>query len=264
MSRSSRPAIILAALCVGLLVRAGPSCAAGGDDERFFELRVRPTLAENCFKCHGPEKQKSSLRLDSRAAMLAGGDAGPAIVPGKPEESLLVTAIRHDDDGLKMPPSKKLPPEKIADLTRWIAMGAPWPGADTTATAAPAPNRGEFQIKERDRAHWAFQPVRRPPVPEVNDRAWVANPIDAFLLAHLASQGLRPNPPAAKHELVRRAYYDLTGLPPSPEEVDAFVNNTSPDAYEALVDRLLASPHYGERWARHWLDLVRFAETNSY
>jgi hypothetical protein len=141
-------------------------------------------------------------------------------------------------------------------------MGAPWPGADRTAPKAT--RRGEFRITARDRAHWAFQRVKRPPVPAVKDRAWVANPVDAFVLARLEAKDLRPNPPASKRALIRRLYYDLTGLPPTPGEVEAFVADGSPDAYEALVERLLASPHYGEKWGRHWLDLVRFAETNSY
>ncbi|MBX6312891.1 MAG: DUF1553 domain-containing protein [Isosphaeraceae bacterium] len=264
MPRSDRVIALLVALCAGLVAWPGPAHSAEPAPEqvRFFETRVRPVLAEHCHKCHGPDKQKSGLRLDSRASALAGGDSGPAVVPGQPEESLLVVAIRHEDDALKMPPSKKLAAEQIADLTRWIAMGAPWPGGEE---AAPAPTRrGEFQISDQDRAHWAFQPVRRPPVPAVKDQAWMSNPIDAFILAGLEAKGLRPNPPAARHELIRRAYYDLIGLPPTPEEVAAFVADKSPNAYEALIDRLLASPRYGEKWGRHWLDLVRFAETNSY
>jgi hypothetical protein len=243
-------------------------CAAAEDKAKpspeavaFFESKVRPVLAESCFQCHGPKKQRGGLRLDSRAAALAGGDQGPALVPGQPDKGLLLKAVRHEDD-LKMPPTKKLPREQVAALTRWVQMGAPWPGADTAAPAAPA--RAGFQISDKDRAHWAFQPVRRPAVPAVKDRAWGRNPIDAFILAGLEAKGLRPNPPAGRRELIRRAYYDLTGLPPTPAEVEAFVADPRPDAYERLVDRLLASPHYGEKWGRHWLDLVRFAETNSY
>jgi hypothetical protein len=227
----------------------------------FFETRVRPVLIDNCFKCHAEAKQRGGLRVDSRAALLIGGDQGTALVPGKPEVSLLVKAIRHEDEQLKMPPAKKLAKEQVADLTRWIQLGAPWPDGDKTA-AAPA--KREFQITERDRAHWAFQPVRRPALPVLKDPARSANPIDAFLLARLEAKGLQMNPPASKRELIRRVYYDLTGLPPTPEEVEAFAADPSPHAYEALVDRLLDSPHYGEKWGRHWLDLVRFAETNSY
>jgi mono/diheme cytochrome c family protein len=225
--------------------------AAEVDGARFFEDRVRPVLAENCFRCHGETKQKGGLRLDSRQAMLVGGTQGPAIVPRQPQQSLLVKAIRQEDEQVKkMPPTKKLAPPQIADLIQWIRAGAPWPELDKTAAGA--------------KPHWAFQPLRQPGVPTVRDPAWVANPIDAFILAKLEAAGLGPNPPAARHELIRRVVYDLTGLPPSPQEVDAFVADTSPRAYEDLIDRLLGSPRYGEKWGRHWLDLVRFAETNSY
>jgi hypothetical protein len=227
---------------------------------RFFESRIRPVLVDNCFKCHADKKQRGGLRIDSRAALLTGGDQGPALVPGKPDESLLLKAIRHEDE-LKMPPTKKLAKEQIADLTQWVRMGAPWPSSDAPA---PAPGKREFQISERDRAHWAFQPIKRPTLPIVKNQQWVRNPIDAFILAKLESRRFAPNPPAAKRELFRRVFYDVTGLPPALREVEQFVADASPDAYEKLVDRLLASPRYGEKWGRHWLDLVRFAETNSY
>jgi hypothetical protein len=225
---------------------------------------VRPTLVENCFKCHGPDKQKAHLRLDSRAAMINGGDSGPAVVPGNLEESLLVTAIRHTDEFLKMPPAQKLDASRITALEKWVEMGAPWPESATNAAAAPLPRQGEFQITENDRAHWAFQPIVAPPLPAVRHQGWSVNPIDVFLRAGLEARGIEPNPPATKQQLIRRATFDLTGLPPTPQEVEAFVNDPSPMAYESLVDRLLGSPRYGEKWGRHWLDLVRFAETNSY
>jgi cytochrome c553 len=228
----------------------------------FFESKVRPVLVEHCFRCHGTAKQKGGLRLDSRAAILTGGDRGPVVVPGAPEKSRLIQAVRYDDPDLKMPPSKKLDVQQVANLSRWVKLGAPWSGAEK-AIAAP-PRRGAMQITEKDRAHWAFQPVQRPAVPAVKDQAWVANPVDAFILSRLEAKRLRPNSPSAKRELIRRLYYDLTGLPPTPQEVEAFLADCSPQAYEALVERLLASPHYGEKWGRHWLDLVRFAETNSY
>jgi hypothetical protein len=229
---------------------------------QFFESKIRPILAENCWKCHGDKKQKGSLRLDSRSALVTGGDSGPAIVPRYPEKSLLIKAISHTDDELKMPPSGKLAKEQIADLTMWIQSGAPWPGADKESTTPV--RKGEFQITDKDRQHWAFQPVKRPPLPAIKNKGWVSNPVDAFVLARLEEKGLEPSPPATKRELARRLWYDLTGLPPTPAEMDRFLADTSPTAYEDLVDRLLASPHYGERWARHWLDLVRYAETNSY
>jgi hypothetical protein len=255
----------MAVRAIGVLAALLPAAAVPGAEPsaevvRFFESRVRPVLADNCFKCHADKKQRGGLRVDSRAALMTGGDRGAAMVPGKPDESLLLKAVRHEDE-LKMPPSKKLTKEQIADLTRWVRMGAPWPAADS---GVAAPSRREFHISERDRAHWAFQPVKRPAIPAVKDREWVRNPIDAFILTKLEAKGFRPNPPAAKRELIRRVYYDLTGLPPTPREVEEFVANSSPRAYENLIDRLLASPRYGEKWGRHWLDLVRFAETNSY
>src|SRR5262249_21697636 len=209
---------------------------------------------------HGEKKQRGGLRLDSRASILEGGDQGPAIVPGKPDDSLLIKAVNHSD--LKMPPSKKLASVQIADLTHWVKLGAPWPSADKAAGSST--NRGELVVTDKDRAFWSFQPVHRPAVPTLKDNAWVANPVDAFILAKLEAKGLQPNPPASKRELIRRVTYDLTGLPPTPEEVEAFVADQSPQAYEKLVDSLLASQRYGEKWGRHWLDLVRFAETNSY
>jgi hypothetical protein len=228
---------------------------------QFFETKIRPILADNCWKCHGEQKHKGDLRLDARSTALTGGDSGPAIVPGHPEKSLLVKAISYTDTELKMPPTGKLTREQIADLTQWIQMGAPWPGTDK---GGPAIRRGEFTISDKDREHWSFQPVKRPPLPTVKNARWSANPIDAFILAKLEEKGLAPSAPAAKRELARRLYYDLTGLPPTPAEMTAFLEDASPTAYEDLVDRLLNSPRYGEKWARHWLDLVRYAETNSY
>ncbi|MFO0954585.1 MAG: PSD1 and planctomycete cytochrome C domain-containing protein [Isosphaeraceae bacterium] len=272
LSATLAAAALLAGLEVSGLAADAGAKAPSAEDARFFETKIRPVLAEHCIKCHGPEKQKSHLRLDTRAAALAGGDQGPAVVPGKASESPLVTAVTHEDDALKMPPSRKLPPAVVADLKRWVEIGAPWPGPGgeekpaATASAEPAggTRRGAFQIRDTDRAHWAFQPVKRPAVPAASLPGWGGNPIDAFILQGLAAKGLTPNPPAAKHELIRRVTFDLTGLPPTPAEVEAFVADDSPLAYERLVDRLLDSPRYGEKWARHWLDLVRFAETNSY
>jgi mono/diheme cytochrome c family protein len=250
---------------VACLLAAGSSASAQDKKPtqaaiQFFETKVRPVLAQHCFECHGEKRERGGLRLDSLAAILEGGEKGPVIVPGHPEKSLLVKAINYDGK-LKMPPKdKKLSRDQIDALTQWIKMGAPWPGSEKPATA----KKGEFQISDKDRAHWSFQPVQRPTIPSVKNPAWVRNPIDAFILAKLEAKGLAPAPLAAKHELARRLYYDLIGLPPTPAEIEAFVKDASPDAYEKLVDKLLASPHYGEKWARHWLDLVRYAETNSY
>jgi hypothetical protein len=248
-------------LVLGALPAGAAEKPPSAKDIQFFETKVRPVLADNCFKCHGAAKQRGGLRLDSRAELLAGGEHGPALVPGQPEKSLLIRALAHTEKP-KMPPSKKLDAQQIADLTQWVKMGAPWPAGESASTSTV--RRGPFQITDKDRAHWAFQPVKRPAIPQVKDTSWATNPIDAFILSRLEAKSLRPNPPATKRELIRRVTYDLTGLPPTPEEVEAFVADPSPRAYETLIDRLLASPRYGEKWGRHWLDLVRFAETNSY
>jgi hypothetical protein len=228
---------------------------------QFFETKVRPILAENCFQCHGEKKHRGDLRLDSLAAALEGGGRGPALVPGHPEKSLLIKAIGHQDKDLKMPQDNKLSREQVDVLTEWVKMGAPWPGPDKVAAA---PRKGDFVISDKDRAHWSLQPVTRPAIPVVKKTDWVKNPIDAFILARLEEKGLSPNPPASRQELLRRVTYDLTGLPPTPGEVEKFLADTSQDAYERLVDHLLESPRCGEKWARHWLDLVRYAETNSF
>ncbi len=252
---------LMLALVPGLVSRAdAPKKAVSPVGVQFFESKVRPLLVENCYKCHADKKQRGGLRVDSRDALLQGGDQGPALVPGDPEKSLLVKAVRHADKDLKMPPDRKLAKEQVADLVQWIQMGAPWPSAEKTAVA----RKGEFQISAKDRAHWSFQPVKRPALPQVKDRAWGTRPIDAFILAGLEAKGLQPNPPAAKQELVRRLYYDLTGLPPTPQEVETYLADPAPDAYEKLIDKLLDSPRYGEKWGRYWLDLVHYAETNSY
>ncbi len=227
----------------------------------FFEARVRPILAEKCLKCHGPEKQSSSLRLDSRAAVLKGGDSGPAAVPGKPGESLLVQAVDHQHGELKMPPKGKLPEPAVAMLRQWVSLGVPW--ANESATRAVTAGRS---MNERSAAktHWAFQPVTQAVPPVVRDRTWADSPIDAFVLARLEAAGIAPSPSADKRTLIRRATIDLWGIPPTAEEIDAFRADTSPAAFERLVDRLLASPRYGERWGRHWLDVARYADTKGY
>jgi Protein of unknown function (DUF1553)/Protein of unknown function (DUF1549)/Planctomycete cytochrome C len=235
-------------------------------DVEFFEKKVRPILSARCQGCHGPDKQKGGLRLDARATVLAGGSTGPAVVPGNPRESLLVDAINYGET-YQMPPKSKLPPDEIATLTEWVARGVPWGVAAPSSAASPgtskipsALSKAEFEARAR---HWSFQPLRKisPPTVSPADTGWVRNPIDRFILAALEEKKLSPAPEAGKRTLIRRLSFDLTGLPPRPEDIDAFVNDRSPDAYEKLIDSLLASPHYGERWARHWLDLVRYAET---
>jgi mono/diheme cytochrome c family protein len=261
-------AICLAALVAANQVHAQDAAKPSPAASQFFESKVRPLLAENCFQCHGDKKQRGSLRLDSLASILEGGDQGPALVPGHPEKSLLVKAISHADPDFKMPPTKKLSREQIADLTNWIKLGAPWPGG--AKAVASAPRKEEKAITAEERAHWAFQPVKRPAPPAVRNHGWSRRPIDQFILARLEAKGLQPNPPAPPQELLRRVYYDLTGLPPPPQEVADFVAKWNAPSgkrqalWEDTIDRLLDSPRYGEKWARHWLDLVRYAETNSY
>jgi len=231
---------------------AEPSAA----ELEFFEKNVRPILAEHCFKCHGPKKQEGGLRLDSKRALLTGGETEPAIVPGKPERSLLIDAINYGDT-YQMPPRSKLPKKAIDDLTRWVKIGAPWPAEVTKHEAADE----TFELAKRRADHWAWQPLSASQLPDVKTPDWAANAIDRYVLSKLEESGLTPAVPADRETLIRRVTFDVTGLPPTPDETLAFVNDDSPDAYERLVDRLLASPHFGERWARHWMDLVRYAET---
>ena len=249
-----------------IVVTAGADGAAAADAAgvAFFEKEVRPLLVEHCLKCHGAEdKIKGGLRLATRDDLLKGGDLGPVVNLGKSHESILLRAVGYKDDKLQMPPKGKLPPEAIATLTKWVEMGLPFSPTPLVAVKADAAHDTPKSPAEA-KSFWSFQPVKRPEVPAVKRREWVRNPVDAFILAKLEDKGFQPAPPASKVQLLRRAYYDLTGLPPTPAEVDAFVADESPDAYEKVVEKLLASPHYGEKWGRHWLDLVRYGETNSY
>jgi hypothetical protein len=227
----------------------------------FFEKQIRPILVESCYNCHSGNGKSpmGGLRLDSRALLLKGGAHGSALVPGKPEESLLLKAVGYTNKSLQMPPQGRLSAARIALLTEWVRMGAP----DPRESGPPAAKPMGMSVEE-GRRHWAFQPLRRVTPPLVKNDAWRRTPIDRFILAQLEAKGLKPNPEADRRTLLRRAYFDLIGLPPTPEEVQAFRNDPSPDAYEKLIDRLLASPHYGERWGRHWLDLARFAESHGY
>ena len=236
--------------------------AFSAEQIRFFETQVKPVLQANCFACHGAGANLSGgLQLNNRATLLKGGASGAAVVLGKPEASLLIKAINYQ--GQQMPPSGKMSADKIEILTKWVKMGLPWTpgaGAEAKAPTGIVPP----QVNAQTMKFWAFQPVKRSKVPMVKNAAWVRNPIDAFILAKLEGKGLKPAPSAGRTVLIRRAYYDITGLPPTPAEVQVFLADRSPDAWENVVDRLLASPHYGERWGRHWLDLVRYAETNSF
>ncbi len=230
----------------------------------FFEKQVQPILRGRCLKCHGGEaKIRGGLKLSSRAAVLKGGDQGAAVDLKKPAESLLLQAINYD--GLEMPPSGKLPKAEIEILTKWVMQGLPWkPAAATEERPAEKPKEVPPPVDDAARNYWAYRPLQMGDVPQVKNANRVRNPIDAFLLAKLEADGLSLAPPADSVTLVRRAYYDLLGLPPTPEEVDAFLADKADDAYERLIDKLLARPQYGEKWGRHWLDLVRFAETHGY
>ena len=253
--------MIMNRLLIALLLSSMPALAAefAAADLEFFEKKIRPVLAEHCFKCHSADakKLKGGLLLDHRAGVLKGGESGPSIVSGKPEESLLIEAIGYDNVDLEMPPRGRLSNQQIADLTEWVKRGAPWP-----KEAAKGPGaQDHFNLAERKAEHWAWQPVKVPQPPKVKQADWPASPIDQFILAKLEAAGLKPAGPADKRALIRRAYFDLIGLPPTPEQVQAFVADNSPKAFEKVVDELLASPHFGERWGRHWLDLMRYAET---
>ena len=234
------------------VVRGGEELSPA--EAEFFEKRVRPVLAEKCYSCHGAEKQELGIRLDSRDAVIAGGDAGPIVDIETPGESSLLAAIGYAGD-VQMPPDGQLSADEIAALTRWVKIGMPWPRSST-----PSVEKNDDAYKQ----HWAYQPIIDPPLPEVQDADWSRTSIDRFVLARLEQAGLTPAPEADRKTLIRRATFDLIGLPPTPEEVAAFENDPSPDAYEKLVDRLLASPHYGERWARHWLDVARYADNKGY
>jgi cytochrome c553 len=235
--------------------------APPGEQVDFFESRVRPILAEQCFRCHGVRKQESGLRLDSRQALLKGNDAGPVVVPSQPEESPLIVAIRYNSQ-VKMPPKEKLSAQSVADLTAWVQMGAPWPENSAARTQSMA--SGHTTLDDAVRKHWAFQPVLDRAVPTVNNRVWPRTSIDRFILSHLESKGLSPSPQTSRRVLIRRATFDLIGLPPTSEEIEAFEADRAPDAYIRLIERLLASPHYGERWGRYWLDVARYADTKGY
>jgi hypothetical protein len=237
----------------------GAATAFAAEDPReFFESRIRPLLAKNCFSCHTSTRM-GGLEMASRESLLKGGNSGPALVPRRPEESLLIRAVRHTHERLKMPLGGKLEPAEVADLAAWVKMGAPWPEQPTT-TATPPAKDGPFVVTAEHRAFWSFQPVRKPPLPRVADKSWARGPIDSFILAKLEERGLKPVRPADKRTLLRRTYYDLIGLPPAPEDVDAFLKDSSPQAFARVVDRLLASSRYGERWGRYWLDVARYSD----
>jgi len=228
------------------------------DSVEFFERKVRPLLIAKCQTCHGAERQKGGLRLDSRESLLKGGESGPVVVVGEPNKSELIRAINYEADGFQMPPTGKLDPMSVAVLTEWVRLGIPWSKTDSRVNAGKA---GEsFDLAERAK-HWSFQPLHRDAPPKVSHASWCRNVIDDFVAARLEQAQLEPAPPAERRTLLRRITYDLTGLPPTIPEIRDFLSDESPMAYERVVERLLASPHYGVRWGRHWLDLVRYAES---
>jgi mono/diheme cytochrome c family protein len=227
-------------------------------DVEFFETKIRPVFAKNCYACHTKTKV-AGLQMDTREGLLKGGDTGPAVVPGDLEKSLLIKAIRHEDERLAMPKGGKLKPQEIADISTWIQKGAAWPEPKPMVSAAPK----DFEITKEMREFWSFRPLSKPEVPSVKNSAWAKAPVDRFVMARLEEEGLKPVGPAPRRALIRRVTLDLTGLPPSIEEVEAFASDKSPEAFAKLVDRLLDSPAYGERWGRFWLDVARFGEDDT-
>lgn len=241
------------------------------EDVAFFRDQVKPILADNCFKCHGGEnsrgeiKIRGGLQMISHKGLLIGGEHGPVIDLANPSDSILLKALSYEDEEMEMPPRGKLPEGQINLIRLWIEKGAPWTPEDAERLVEVEDAHAAItEVNDTTRAHWSYRPMKRPSIPEVGDADWGVHPVDAFLMARLEKQGLQPNPGATRAALLRRASYDLTGLPSTLAEIQAFENDRSPDAWEKQIDRLLASPHYGEKWARHWLDLVRYAESNGF
>ena len=260
MSQRYLLTLLGAALC-GLTLGAAPQPQAPAkaptkDQIDFFESKIRPIFADNCYKCHSPSKgvPKAGLELDWKGGWEKGGGYGPVIVPGDPDKSELIQAVRYNDTNLQMPPDGKLSTGQINDLVSWVRMGAPDP-----RTTRPAGNAVAYGGNGKN--HWAFKPVTKPVPPAVKTESWVKNEVDRFVLAKLEANGMTANEPADKRTLIRRAYYDVIGLPPAPAQVNAFLADNSPNAFEKVVDGLLASPQYGERWGRHWLDVARYSDT---
>ena len=254
-------ALLLASLAAG---RAGMASASEAEQMEFFENKVRPLLVEQCFRCHSAEaeakgKLKAGLRMDSIEGLKKGGDSGPALKPGDPAKSLIVEAVNYGNEDMAMPPKAKLADAQIQVIAEWVKMGAPWPGGGAPALAEKHGDEPYDWAKFRG-GHWSFKPIVKSAPPEVSDVSWLQSDVDRFVLARLEAAGLKPNLPAERNLLIRRAHLDLTGLPPSPEQVAAFLADESPGAFAKVVDSLLASGQYGERWARHWLDIARYSD----
>lgn len=238
-----------------------PSPEFSAEAIEFFELNVRPMLVEHCYECHSADASElqAGLRLDSRLAMLEGGDSGPAVVPHQPDESLLIDAVRYGS--FEMPPTGKLSDEEVAHLVQWVELGSPWPAEESASGTSPPDEQIDWENVRGE--HWAWRPVERPSPPDVEGSEWAVNPIDQFVLARLDEAGLQPAPLADPRILARRIYLDLIGIPPTPEQSETFVAACEVDhqsAVRQLVDELLASPMYGQRWARHWLDVARYSD----
>ena len=265
--RCCRPAKLLSAtllLPFGLAALRVSAATPDASGIEFFEKKIRPVLAEHCYECHSHQakKLKAEFHLDSREGLLQGGESGVAVVLGEPDRSRLIQAVRYSNPDLQMPPKKKLTDAAIANLVEWIKMGAPWP-ADSKPKIAES-NRDDAEAERRKRAHWAWQPIRDSNPPAVKNTDWSRGPIDQFILAKLEEKGLKPAPAADRRALIRRAHFDLIGLPPTAGEVEEFVADESTDAFTKVVDRLLASPFYGERYARHWMDVARYGEDQAH
>lgn len=236
----------------------------------FFTKEVRPLLNEHCIRCHGGKDSKgkvkirSGLQLISRRGVVLGGEYGSAIDQQNPANSLLLKMVSYVDEDHEMPPKAKLSDEQLATLNKWVEMKAPWTPGDINKLEGTEEAASTTKVNETTKNFWSYRPLKTPEVPKVPDSHWAKNPLDAFVFARLAENGLKPNPPATKEELTRRAYHNITGLAPTPEQVATFVKDESPGAWAALVDELLDSPQYGEKWARHWLDVVRYAESNGF
>jgi hypothetical protein len=264
--RSTRFGLVACMFFAGMLASTMITRASDAKPDRaaadLFESKIRPLLAEHCYKCHSSQAKslKGGLRLDNPTDMKKGGDNGPAVVPGDAEASLLVKAVRYQNEELRMPPKGKLPTGAIAALEDWVKSGAVGPSSGANSVTPAAKNAAAIDFGSA-RTHWAFQPVVAPIVPAVKHRDWPSSAVDSFVLARLEASGFEPSARADRRTLIRRAFYDLIGLPPTADEIEAFEKDRAPDAFCRLVDRLLASPHYGERWGRHWLDVARYADT---
>jgi len=250
---------VLVTVSVCFIAAAADTSKQDAEGLEFFEKKIRPLLSDKCYECHSADskKLKGGLRLDIREGVLKGGTSGAAVVPGQPDKSLLIKAVRYTDEDLQMPPKHKLSPAEVADLESWVKMGAPDPRVETKAAVAQT---GVDIIEGRK--FWSLEPIKNPPPTTVKNKRWVRSDIDRFVLAKLEQKKLSPAVDAEKRVLIRRATFDLIGLPPAPEEIDDFLADKSPRAFEKVIDRVLASPHYGERWGRHWLDVVRYADTS--